>query len=66
MFPEELEYHLSKIPYVAECMVWSAEDKNANDITITATIKPDMEEVEATLGKEKAQDEGSDSKASVG
>ena len=57
VFPEELEYHLSKIPYVAECMVWSAEDKNANDITITATIKPDMEEVEATLGKEKAQDE---------
>ena len=38
-------------------MVWSAEDENANDVTIVATIKPDMEEVEAALGKEKAEDE---------
>ena len=57
VFPEELEYYLAKIPYVEECMVWSAEDENANDITISATIKPDMEEVENVLGKEKAADE---------
>lgn len=57
VFPEELEYYLAKIPYVEECMVWSAEDENANDVTIVATIKPDMEEVEAALGKEKAADE---------
>ena len=28
VFPEELEYYLAKIPYVEECMVWSAEDEN--------------------------------------
>lgn len=57
VFPEELEYYLAKIPYVEECMVWSAEDENANDVTIAATIKPEMEEVEAALGKEAAADE---------
>ncbi|MGN0713262.1 MAG: AMP-dependent synthetase/ligase [Anaerovoracaceae bacterium] len=57
VFPEELEYLLSKIPYVAESMVWSkTEEGSSNDTLIAATIKPDMEEVEAALGKEKAED----------
>ena len=57
VFPEELEYLLSKIPYVAESMVWSkTEEGSSNDTLIAATIKPDMEEVEAVLGKEKAED----------
>ncbi|MCI6012312.1 MAG: AMP-binding protein [Firmicutes bacterium] len=57
VFPEELEYLLSKIPYVAESMVWSnAEAGSSNDTFIAATIKPDMEEVESALGKEKAAD----------
>lgn len=57
VFPEELEYLLSKIPYVAESMVWSkAEEGSSNDTLIAATIKPEMEEVEAAIGKEKAAD----------
>ena len=57
VFPEELEYLLSKIPYVAESMVWSkTEEGSSNDTLIAATIKLDMEEVEAVLGKEKAED----------
>ncbi len=50
VFPEELEYLLSKIPYVTESMVWGAEEKG--DIVIVAAIRPDMEEVEAVLGKD--------------
>lgn len=57
VFPEELEYHLSKIPYVAESMVWGAADEKSGDITIVASIRPDTEEVEEALGKEKAADE---------
>ena len=57
VFPEELEYLLSKIPYVAESMVWSkAEEGSSNDTLIAATIKPEMAEVEAAIGKEKAAD----------
>ena len=57
VFPEELEYHLSRIPYVAESMVWSAEEEGStNDTLIVATIKPEMEEVEAAIGKEAAGD----------
>ena len=38
-------------------MVWSkTEEGSSNDTLIAATIKPDMEEVEAVLGKEKAED----------
>ena len=38
-------------------MVWSnAEAGSSNDTFIAATIKPDMEEVESALGKEKAAD----------
>lgn len=50
VFPEELEYLLSKIPCVTESMVWGAEEKG--DIVIVAAIRPDMEEVEAVLGKD--------------
>jgi len=49
VFPEELEYLLSKIQYVNESMVWGAEEKG--NIVIVAAIRPDMEEVEAVLGK---------------
>lgn len=54
VFPEELEYFLSKIPYVAESMVWGAEEKG--DIVIVAAIRPDMEEVEAAIGKGSDQE----------
>ena len=50
VFPEELEYLLSKIPYVSESMVWGAEERG--DIVIVATIRPDMEEVESVIGKD--------------
>lgn len=56
VFPEELEYYLGKVSLVVESMVWAAKDKDGQDDMIVATIRPDMEEVEAALGKEAAQD----------
>jgi len=56
VFPEELEYYLGKVPYVSESMVWAESDESGQDDIITATIKPDMEEVTAALGEETAKD----------
>ena len=56
VFPEELEYLLSKSPYVAESMVWGADDEKG-DITIMASIRPDEEEVAEAIGEEKAKDD---------
>ena len=56
VFPEELEYYLSKVPYVSESMVWAESDEAGQDDVIAATIKPDMEEVTAALGEEAAKD----------
>lgn len=56
VFPEELEYYLGKVSLVSESMVWAAQDDSGQDDLIVATIKPDMEEVEAVIGKEAAAD----------
>ena len=56
VFPEELEYLLSKSPYVSESMVWGADDEKG-DITIVASIRPDEEEVAEAIGEEKAKDD---------
>ena len=53
VFPEEIEYLLSLSPYVAESVVSGVEDEVKNDIVITATIFPDLEEVKAKLGTEE-------------
>ena len=52
VFPEEIEYLLSLSPFVAESVVSGVEDEVKNDIVITATIFPDLEEVKAKLGTE--------------
>ena len=55
VFPEELEYELSRIPYVSESMVWGAEEEDtSNNKTIVATVTIDEEEVEQKLGPEYA------------
>jgi len=56
VFPEEIEYLLSLSPYVCESVISGVEDKARDDIIIKATIFPEMEEVEAKLGKEPSED----------
>ena len=53
VFPEEIEYLLSLSPYVAESVVSGVEDKVKDDIVVTATIFPDLEEIKAKLGTEE-------------
>ena len=57
VFPEEIEYLLAQYPVVQESVVSGVEDKVKNDIIIVATIFPNMEEVEAKLGKKDPSDE---------
>ena len=57
VFPEELEYYLGRSSLVSESMVWAQEDESGQDTVIVATIKPDMEEVEAAIGKDAAGDD---------
>lgn len=57
VFPEELEYLLSKSDFVEESMVWAASDDAGQDITIVTTIKPSMEDIKENLNKENPTDE---------
>lgn len=51
VFPEELEYYLSNVPYVAESMVFAIDSKGGEDITIVASIYPDKDELKVYLGE---------------
>lgn len=55
VFPEELEYHINKIPFVDESMVWADED--SRDSAIVATLLIDEEEVLDELGKDYTDDD---------
>ena len=57
VFPEEIEYLLSLNPYVAESVVSGVYDEAKDDILILATIFPDMEKVEETLGKDPKEED---------
>ncbi|WP_338547296.1 AMP-binding protein [Emergencia sp. JLR.KK010] len=51
VFPEELEYYLSAVPYISESMVWGDEVEAGNDMTIAATVILDEEEISEALGE---------------
>lgn len=57
VFPEEIEYLLAQNPVVQESVVTGVHDERKDDIIITATIFPNMEEVELKLGKKDPSDE---------
>ena len=52
VFPEEIEFLLSQSPYVAESVVSGVNDEVKDDIVVTATIFPDVDEIKAKLGIE--------------
>ena len=55
VFPEELEYYLGKIPYVAESMVWADKDEKGADSVIVATVYPDRDAVKEAAGEYSAE-----------
>lgn len=56
VYPEEVEYLISLSPYVSESFVFSQNQSDEQDVTIVASVKPDMDMVEEKLG-EKVSDE---------
>ena len=52
VYPEELEYYLSNIPYVEESFVFGQDSDDGQDTTIVAAIKLDEEEMTEILGKD--------------
>ena len=51
VFPEELEYYLSTIPFVQESFVFGQDSTDGSDTIIVANVKLDEEELEEILGK---------------
>jgi long-chain acyl-CoA synthetase len=54
--PEELEYFLYKIPYIAEVVVWGADDARGGDVVICADIFPDFAYAAERHGRELGDD----------
>lgn len=52
VFPEELEYYLSTIPFVQESFVFGQDSSDGKDTIIVANVKLDEEELEEILGKD--------------
>ena len=50
VFPEELEAALGAHPFIAEVMVFAAEDKKRGGALISAQIRPDYEKIAEALG----------------
>lgn len=50
IFPEELETRLCRSPYISECMVYG-QDSEDGDTLVIAQVIPQMDEIEAVLGK---------------
>lgn len=50
IFPEEIEAHLNRSPYILESMVYG-EDREDGDTTVVVQIVPDMAEFEKDFGE---------------
>lgn len=60
VFPEELEYYLGKVPYIAESMVWGDNGEDgaaANDTSIVATVTLDADEMVERLGADYTEED---------
>ena len=51
IYPEEIELLLSKHPEIKECMVYGKEVEGEKELTITARVIPNYEEIEEKYGK---------------
>lgn len=55
VFPEEVEFYLSKSEYISEVLVWGMEDEKSGDTVICADIYPDFSLIESRHGKLEAE-----------
>ena len=57
IYPEEIELMLAKIPEINECMVYGKEEKGNKELTITAKVIPNYEEITERHGKDLSKDQ---------
>jgi len=57
VYPEELEYQLSNIPFVEESFVFEGDSSEKDDTTIVASIKLDQDAIEEILGTEYTEEQ---------
>lgn len=50
IYPEEIELMLSKIPEIKECMVYGKEEEKGKELTITARVIPNYDEIKEKHG----------------
>ena len=57
IYPEEIELLLSKIPEIAECMVYGKEVEGEKELIISVKVIPNNEEIERLHGKDLKEEE---------
>lgn len=57
IYPEEIELMLGKIPEIKECMVYGKEIEGEKELTITARVIPNYEELEELHGKDLTEEQ---------
>ena len=57
IYPEEIEIMLGKIPEIKECMVYGKEIEGEKELTITARVIPNYEEIEELHGKDLTEEQ---------
>lgn len=50
IYPEEIEALLNRSPYIKESLVYGNNDNASGDVTVAATIVPDMEKIQELHG----------------
>lgn len=53
IYPEEIEGLLSRVPEIAECMVYGKEVSGEKELIITAKVIPDYDQIQEIYGPEK-------------
>ena len=51
IFPEEVEFYLSKCDFIQEVIVWGLDDEKTGDTVVQAEIFPNYQAVETAFGK---------------
>ena len=57
IYPEEIEMMLGKIPEIKESMVYGKEEEKGKELTITARVIPNYEEIKTIYKKELSDEE---------
>lgn len=52
IFPEELEFHLSKSEYILESLVYGIDEQCGGETTVCANIVPDYEAIKESFGEQ--------------